>query len=133
MKPVSHNTGDPLMKTIIKYRFHPSIIAIKEYCTRVYLLVSLWLNVMKSWKKLIILRQTKPHKAQTYPQNLLREILFLQILFLEIIITAFPFSIFPNSLKNAMTTQVHKKCAKTSEDNYRPASILSNISKYMKE
>ena len=26
-EPVSHNTGDPLMKAIMKYRFHPSIVA----------------------------------------------------------------------------------------------------------
>ena len=38
-------------------------------------------------------------------------------------------SIFPNSLKNTIVTWVHKKGAKTSKDNYRPVSILSNISK----
>ena len=36
---------------------------------------------------------------------------------------------FPNYLKNAIKTPVHKKGAKTSKDNYRPVSILSNISK----
>ena len=29
-EPVSHNIGDPLMKAIMKYRFHPSIFAIKK-------------------------------------------------------------------------------------------------------
>ena len=38
-------------------------------------------------------------------------------------------SIFPNFLKNAIITPVHKKGAKSSKDNYRPVSILSNISK----
>ena len=38
-------------------------------------------------------------------------------------------SIFSNSLKNTIVTRVHKKGAKTSKDNYRPVSILSNISK----
>ena len=74
----------------------------------------------------------KPHKAQTYQQDLLRKILiFLEILFLEIIIIAFPilFSFFYNSLKNAIITPIHKKGAKTPKDNYRPVSILSNISK----
>ena len=32
MEPVGHNLGDPLMKASIKYRFHPSVIAIKENC-----------------------------------------------------------------------------------------------------
>ena len=27
---VIHNIGDPLMKAILKYRFHPSIVAIKK-------------------------------------------------------------------------------------------------------
>ena len=83
-EPVSHNVGDPLMKVIMKYRFYPSTVIV----TRVCLLVSLRLNVMK--KKLITLRQIKPHKAQTYPQNVLRKtLIFLEILFLEIIIIAF--------------------------------------------
>ena len=32
-EPVSHNIGDPLMKAIMKYRFHPSIVAIKKNCS----------------------------------------------------------------------------------------------------
>ena len=31
-EPVSRNIGDPLMKAIMKYRFHPSIVAIKKIC-----------------------------------------------------------------------------------------------------
>ena len=34
-EPVSHNIGDPLMKAIIKCRFHPSIVAIKKSFSRV--------------------------------------------------------------------------------------------------
>ena len=41
-------------------------------------------------------------------------------------------SIFPNFLKNAIITPVHKKGAKSSKDNYKPASILSNLSKIYK-
>ena len=32
-EPVSHKIGRPLMKTIMNYRFHPSVIAIKENCS----------------------------------------------------------------------------------------------------
>ena len=53
----------------------------------------------------------------------------MEILFSETIIIAFAVLIFRNSLKNAITTPVHKKGANTSKDNYRPVSILSNISK----
>ena len=31
-EPVKDNMGDPLMKAIMKYRFHPSIVAIKKNC-----------------------------------------------------------------------------------------------------
>ena len=31
-EPVSQNIDDPLIKAIVKYRLHPSIIAIKEKC-----------------------------------------------------------------------------------------------------
>ena len=40
-EPVSLNVCDPLIKAVIKYRFHPSIIAIKQNCDS-------GLNVMKS-------------------------------------------------------------------------------------
>ena len=51
---------------------------------------------------------------------------------LHLEITTIVFSIlffFSNSLKNAIVIPVHKKGAKTSKDNYRSVSILSNISK----
>ena len=38
-------------------------------------------------------------------------------------------SVFPASVKNANITPVHKKDSKNIESNYRPVSILSNISK----
>ena len=44
MEQVSHNIGDPLMKAIIKYKFHPSAVALKKNCS-VRFLVSLRLNV----------------------------------------------------------------------------------------
>ena len=31
-EPVKDNMGDPLMKAIMKYSFHPSIVAIKKNC-----------------------------------------------------------------------------------------------------
>ena len=31
-EPVSHKIGDPLRKAIMKYRFHPSIVAVKKNC-----------------------------------------------------------------------------------------------------
>ena len=35
MEPVSHNIGAPLTKAIMKFRLHPSIVAIKKNCNSV--------------------------------------------------------------------------------------------------
>ena len=87
----SHIIGDPVMKAVMKYRFHPSIVAIKENCDSGFSFAFSHVDIMKSLKKLITIKQIRPHKANAYPQNLLRKILiFLEILFLEIIIIAFP-------------------------------------------
>ena len=60
----------------------------------------------------------------------LREILiFLEIYIWKLQQLCFLFFFFSNSLKNAIVIPVHKKGAKTSKDNYRSVSILSNISK----
>ena len=48
-KYIGRNVDDPLMKAILEYRLHPSIIAIKEKnVSQVSLLVSLKLSVMRS-------------------------------------------------------------------------------------
>ena len=48
-KYIGRNIDDPLMKAILEYRLHPSIIAIKEkHVSQVSLLVSLKLSVMRS-------------------------------------------------------------------------------------
>ena len=39
-------------------------------------------------------------------------------------------SVFPSKLNLANITLVHKKISKSSKDNYRPVSMLSNILKY---
>ena len=54
-------------------------------------------------------------------------------IFVELVFTSFNKCIeqfvFPSKLKLANTAPVHKKNSKSSKDNYRPVSILSNISK----
>ena len=65
----SHNTGDLLMKAIMKYRFHPSIVAITKKCNSGLSLSFSQVECDEIIKKLITLRQIKPHKAQTYPLN----------------------------------------------------------------
>ena len=47
-EPVSHSIGDPLMKAIMKYRFHCGIIAIKKNCNSGLSFSFSQLNVTKS-------------------------------------------------------------------------------------
>ena len=85
---------------------------------------------MKLWKKLITLRNIKPHKAQIYPLKLIKENFDISGGFIfgnnKNYVSS---SIFPNFLKNAVITPVHKKGVKSSKDNYRSVSIVSNIFK----
>ena len=77
-KPVSQNLGDPLIKTIMKYTFHPIIIAIKKKCNSSLSYSSSQVERDEIIKKLITLRQIKPHKT----------------LYLVIIIIVFPILFF---------------------------------------
>ena len=73
----------------------------------------------------------KTNKApQTFPQNLLRKTDIFGDLIFENFKNSVFYSIFPSPMKNAIITPVCKKGTKTSKDNYRPVSILSNISKF---
>ena len=127
-EPVSHITGDPLMKAIMKYRFHPSIVAIRKNCNSGSLFSFSQVERHDIMKEINNLRTNKATQRTDIPTNLLRKILiFLEILFL--VTMKISSSIFPNFLKNAIITPVHKRGAKSSKYNYRPVSILSNISK----
>ena len=108
---VSHNIGDPLVKAVMKYRFYPSIVAIKK---------SFSLNVMKSWKKLITLTTNNTTLSTDIPTKRIKE---NSDIFGDFIFGNYnncvSYSIFPNSLKNATTKPVQKKVAKTYRHDYR--------------
>ena len=129
-EPVSHNIGDPLMKAIMKYRFHPSIVAIKKNCNSGLSFSFSQVERHEIMKEINNLKTNKATQSTDIPTKLIKE---NSDIFGDFIFGNFnncvSNSIFPNSLKNAIITPVHKKGAKTSKDNYRPVSILSNISK----
>ena len=75
-------TNDPLIKGIMNYRFHPSIVAIKKICNSGLSFSFFQVERHEIMKDI--------NNFKTYPLNLLRKILiFLEILFLETIIIAF--------------------------------------------
>ena len=131
-EPVSHKIGDPLMKAIMKYRFHPSIIAIKENCNSG---LSFGFSQVERDEimKEINLKTNKPTQSTGIPSKLFKENSGISGNFnFGNYNNCVSYSFFPNSLKNVIITPVHKKGAKASKDSYRPVSILSNISKIYK-
>ena len=79
-EPVSHNIGDSLMKAIMKYRFHPSIVAIKKNCNSSLPFSFCQVERDEIMKEINTLRQIELHKPQTYPLKLLRKILIFLVL-----------------------------------------------------
>ena len=85
---------------------------------------------MKSKKKTLDLDVKKACQDTDIPAKIIRENcdIFADIIF-QNINNGIASSVFPASVKNANITPVHKKDSKNIEYNYRPVSILSNISK----
>ena len=119
-EPVSHNIGDPLMKAIMKYRFHPSIVAIKKNCSS-----SLSFSFSQVDRYEIMKEINNLKTNNNIPTNLVKE---NSVILGDCIFGNYnncvSSSLFPNFLKNAIITPVHKKGAKSSKDNHRPVSIL---------
>ena len=129
-EPVGQNASDPVLKAIIKYRSHPSIKAIKEKCnTNLYFSFS-QIGHDEIMKELNNLDTNKAIQNTDIPTKLIKENsdIFANFIF-ENLNNCISHSIFPTSMKNAIITPIHKKGPKTSEDNFRPESILPNISK----
>ena len=111
-EPVSHNTGDSLMKAILKYRFHPSIVAIKKKCNSG---LSFSFSQVERHEIMKEINNFKTNKA-TQSAYMLTKHIKENSVFGDFIFGKFnncvSSSIFPNSLKNAIITPVHKKLQK---------------------
>ena len=129
-EPLSHNIGDPLMKTIMKHRFHPSIVAIKKNCNSGLSFSFSQVECHEIMKEINNLETNKATQSTDIPTKLIKE---NSDIFGDFIFGNYnncvSSSNFSNFLKNAIITPVHKKGAKSSKDNYRSVSILPNISK----
>ena len=96
---LANNIRDPVLKCIIKYRIHPSILAIGEVYNK---------------NRRLPLAFSKIQRYNVLVSNFNDSI---------------EKSNFPSILKNATKTPVLKKVDRNSKDNYRAVSILPNISK----
>ena len=114
----------------MKYRCHPSIIAIKEKCNSNFSFSFSQVEGDEIMKEISRLNINKATQSTDRPTKLIKENsdIFGDFIF-ENYSNCISSFVFPSYLKNAIITPAHKKGPKTSKDNYRPVSILSNISK----
>ena len=128
--PIRENINDPLLKAIARYRNHPSIVAIKKFCSSKSHFS--FKNVQKEeiLKELNNLNINQATQYTDIPTKIIKANfdIFGDFIFsnLNCCINT---SLYPSPLKRADKAPAHKKDSKSAKNNYRPVSILSNISK----
>ena len=119
----------------MKYRNHPSILTIREVCKNKLNKQPLFsfskVTNNDIVKELLSLDTSKASQDSDIPTKILIEIsdIFAEFLFANYNASVVENSIFPSILKLADITPVFKKGDKECKENYRPVSILSNVSK----
>ena len=128
--PISEIVSDLLLKAIVRYRNHPSIAAIKKFCNSKFHFSFKNVQEEEILKELNNLNINKATQNTDIPTKIIQE---NSDIFGDFIFSNFNCYIntssYPSLLKRADITPVHKKDSKSEKNNYRPVSILSNISK----
>ena len=125
----ANNRKDPVLKAIQKYKKHPSVEAIAGlYKNDNFILEEVSYEEMLHEIKQLDTRKAcqdtdVPSKIVKMNSDIFAD--FLHQNFNHVIAT----SVFPQNFKNANVTPVFKKGDRNSETNYRPVSILPNVSK----
>ena len=123
-------SNDPVADSIRKFQTHPSIVMInnKNYISDLFTFNAVQFdNVLEKIEKL---DKAKTSQQTDIPTKLLKQnSRYFADIFSKNINYCFENSDFPTELKLADVIPVYKKKSKNIKDNYRPVSILSNISK----
>ena len=106
----SENISDPVIKAIVKYWAHPSIIAIKENRTSKSNFNSSFVEKVDILKEIKILQSNKATQNTDIPTNLIKdnEDIFAEFIFINLN-KCIGQSVFLSKLKLANITPVHKK------------------------
>ena len=115
--PISASISDPVMRAVVKYRAHPSIIAIKEKCnssTRFNFSFVVKEDILKEIENLKAKKATQNTDISTKLSKENSEI-FADFIF-ENLNDSLSQSVFPSALKLANITPVHKKDSKSKKD-----------------
>ena len=130
--PLANNIKDPVLKCIVKYRNHPSILAIGEVYNKNRRLPFSFSKIKRDeiLSDILKLETFEACQETDIPTKIVKA---NADIFANVLVSNFNDSIeksnFPSILKNATITPVFKKGGRDSKDNYRPVSILPNISK----
>ena len=121
--------SDPVLKAIEKFKYHPSILMISEkYDKNTFTFQPVTYEDIL--KEILKLDSSKVCQDTDIPTKLLR---LNADIFADFIHKNFNYGIVSSSyagnLKNSNISPIHKKDSRNKECNYRPVSILSNISK----
>ena len=122
-------TDDPVLNAINKYRYHRSIVIINSKIEpeSIFSFTTVqYEDVLRKTKNLNVLKASQQSDILT--KILMENSEYFLLCFHENINYCLEQSLFPHDLKLADVALVYKKKSKASKDNYRPVSVLSNIS-----
>ena len=123
-------TENPVLNAVNKYKNHPSVIMIKEKIKPIEKFSFFPVQYDDVLRKIRNLDPSKSSQQTDIPTKILNyNSEYFAGYFHENINFCFENSCLPSDLKFADVTPAYKKKSKNSKDNYRPVSILSNISK----
>ena len=124
------NDNELILNYINKFKNHPSIKRIKSRKREEQTFTFSYVSYEEVLNEIRKLQTTKTTQQNDIPTKILKENseVFARY-FHKNINFCIENSIFPSDLKVADVTPAFKKKSKTSKDNYRPISILPNISK----
>ena len=131
-EPLANNISDPVLKCLVKYRNHPIILAIGEVCKKHPRLQFSFskINREKILSEILKLETSKACEFTDISTKIFKD---NADIFADIILASVNDSVetsdLPSSLKKANKTPVFKKSDRNCKDNYRPVSILPNMSK----
>ena len=135
-EPLANNISDTILKCVVKYRNHPSILAIGEVCNKHRRLPFSFskINRQEILGEILKLETSKLRQDTDIPIKIIKE---NADIFADILLARFNDSVeksnFPFPLKKSNKTPVFKKGDKNSKDNYRPVSTLPNMSKIFEQ
>ena len=129
----NNNTDDidPILKAINKYINHPSIVSITKARGNNRETFSFSNTTLEAvFNELLMLNTSTSCPKEDISINIIKENIDI---FTHKIHNDFNYTVdhgtFPSNLKNADVTPAHKKGGRTDKSNYRPISILPNMSK----